>query len=72
MENKKLYKTRHIYEGDADIGQNNLNIFSVSGKDKIRISEQYHEARLKKQLLEYGIIANFDTISHHGLKNIGA
>ena len=47
-----------------------LNIFSVNDKDTIRIEEQFHESRLKKQLLDFGIIMNFDTIPQYGIRNI--
>ena len=47
-----------------------LKIFSVSDKDSIRISEQHHESKLKKQLSEYGICVDFDSIAHYGLRNI--
>ena len=47
-----------------------MHYFSSSEKDKIRIQEQKHEAFLKKQLSDLGIIVDFDTIQHHGFRNI--
>ena len=48
-----------------------FNIFSVNDKDAVRMYEQHHESKLKRQLLDFGIIMNFDTIAHHGIRNIG-
>jgi len=46
-----------------------LHIFNADDKDFIRLSEQYHESLLQKELLSYGILVDFDKISPHGLKN---
>jgi hypothetical protein len=45
-----------------------INVFSYSDKDAVRKDEQHHESLLKKQLLEMGIVAEFDRIYHHGIK----
>jgi len=48
-----------------------LHIFSLTDKDHIRLYEQYHESLLKERLLvDYGLLLDFDTISHHGLRSI--
>jgi len=47
-----------------------LNIFSAKDKDAIRIQEQHHESKLKKQLLDFGIVATFDTIPQYGFRNV--
>jgi len=49
---------------------NLINNFSICEKDKIRIREKYHEKRLKTQLVEFGIIVEFESIAHHGIRNI--
>jgi hypothetical protein len=50
---------------------NSIKYFSMSDKDLIRIEEQRYEVGLKKRLLEYGIVVDFATISHHGLRSFG-
>jgi len=50
--------------------QIHLHIFSISEKDTVRIEEQYHEHSLKKRLLEFGIIADFEKITPHGFSKI--
>jgi hypothetical protein len=43
-----------------------ISIFSISDKDTVRTQEQYHEYLLKKRLLDFGIVADFDKILPHG------
>jgi len=45
-----------------------LHTFGVVEKDTIRMSEQRHEALLRKQLLDYGISVDFEKITPHGFR----
>ena len=57
-------------ENNQNQNPKHLHIFSISEKDTVRIEEQYHEHSLKKQLLEFGIEADFEKITPHGFSKI--
>ena len=69
MQNKKEYKSRHIYDGvfflDSEDVSDGFQFFCIGDKDYIRIEEQKHEKRLHKELLKYGIKIEFDKIIPH-------
>jgi hypothetical protein len=48
-----------------------LKTFSVKNKsDLIRKQEHFLERKLKYQLVEFGIIVEFENIAHYGIRNI--
>jgi len=47
-----------------------IHIFSINDKDTVRKEEQHHESLLRKQLLEMGIIVEFDRILPHGINKL--
>ena len=72
MENIIKYEQHNIYAGDAVFLESNdvadgFQFFCIGDKDLIRLEEQKHERRLKKELLKYGIKIEFDKIIPHGM-----
>jgi hypothetical protein len=64
------HKYKQVFYMEKENNQLVLNVFSINSKDILRMQEQHHEAKLKMLLLQHGIVAEFDKITHHGLRNI--
>jgi len=47
-----------------------LNSFSITDKDILRFEEKIHEAKLKKQLSDLGLVVEFDVIVNHGMRSM--